>query len=129
MSDGFQYRAGLGSVAAYQVSGIPYVTSSLAAASSSAPTKIDFGQVTKFIIVKNIDSSGIIKVGFSANGTSGTNHFSLSKGESFAADIRVTELFLLSTSGTQVSASVIAGLTGIQKIDLPGNWSGSSGVG
>jgi hypothetical protein len=129
MSDGFQYRAGLGSVAAYQVSGIPYVTSSLAAISGSTPTKIDFGQVTKFIVVKNIDNSGTLKVGFSSNGTSGTNYFMLSKGESFAADVRVTELFLLSTNGSQVSASVIAGLTSIQKIDLPTNWSGSSGVG
>jgi len=129
MSDGFQYRAGLGSVAAYQVSGIPFVTSSLAASTSSAPTQISFGSVSKFIIVKNIDSSGALRVGFSSNGVAGSNYFQLAKGESFAGDIRVTDVYLSSTNGTQVSASIVAGLTSINVSNLPTNWSGSAGVG
>lgn len=126
------HRPGIGNASSYQVSGIPWVSSSLAVpATSSAPLEISFPLVTKSIIVKNISTGSVsLKVGFSANGvSSGFNYFSLSAGESFAADLKVTKLYLLSSNGTQLSASVIAGLTNIPATELVSNWSGSVGVG
>lgn len=125
-------QAGLSNVASYQASGIPWASSSLIVpVSSSAPLEISFPQVTKNIIVKNVSAvSGTLRVGFSANGVaSGSNFFLLDRGESFACDLRVSRLYLLSNNGTVVSASVIAGLTNITAADLPNNWSGSAGVG
>lgn len=124
-------QAGLSNVGSYQASGIPWTSSSLVApASGSAPMEISFPQVTKNIIVKNVSAtSGSLRVGFSANGVTGTNFFLLDRGESFAADLRVTKIFLLSNNGTPLTASVIAGLTNISAADLPNNWSGSAGVG
>lgn len=125
-------QAGLSNVGSYQASGIPWASSSLIVpVSSSAPLEISFPQVTKNIIVKNVSAvSGTLRVGFSANGVaSGSNFFLLDRGESFAADIRVSRLYLLSNNGTVASASVIAGLTNITAADLPNNWSGSAGVG
>jgi hypothetical protein len=125
-------KAGLSNVGSYQASGIPWASSSLIApASGSAPLEVSFPQVTKNIIVKNVSAvSGTLRVGFSANGVTNTNNFFLlDRGESFAADLRVTKVFLLSNNGTPVTASVIAGLTNISATDLPNNWSGSAGVG
>ena len=125
-------QAGLSNVGSYQASGIPWASSSLVApASGSAPLEVSFPQVTKNIIVKNVSAvSGTLRVGFSVNGVTTTNNFFLlDRGESFAADLRVTKIFLLSNNGTPVTASVIAGLTNISAADLPNNWSGSAGVG
>lgn len=126
------HRPGIGNASSYQVSGIPWVSSSLAVpATGSAPLEISFPLVTKSIIVKNIATGSVnLKVGFSAAGVSaGFNYFSLSSGESFAADLKVTKIFLLSDSATQSAASVVAGLTSIPGIELSNNWSGSAGVG
>ena len=66
--------AGANHVPSYQMSGIPFVTSSAAsevfgpdANSVTIPTKVTFPYVTKFITVRN---TGIneLRVGFSANG-------------------------------------------------------------
>lgn len=125
-------QAGLSNVGSYQASGIPWASSSLVApASGSAPLEVSFPQVTKNIIVKNVSAvSGTLRVGFSVNGVTTTNNFFLlDRGESFAADLRVSKIFLLSNNGTPVTASVIAGLTNISAADLPNNWSGSAGVG
>lgn len=125
-------RPGLGNAPSYQVSGIPWVSSSLSVpATGSSPLEISFPQVSRSIIVKNLSSgSANMKVGFSANGVAnGTNYFSLSAGESFAADLKVTKIYLLCDTGIQLSASIIAGLTNISATELPSNWSGSAGVG
>lgn len=132
MSENYRYQTGLGSVGSYQISGIPWVTSSIAAPSSgSAPLEIAFPYITKSIIVKNIDSSGTkLRVGFSVNGIKNTgNYFILSKDESFACDLRVAKLYLLSDGASAVSSSIICGLTGILPSNLESNWSGSVGVG
>jgi hypothetical protein len=131
---GFEYAYnGLGHVGSYQVSGVPYATSSLVApATSSAPLQVTFPAVTKFIVVKNINpTTGTLRIGFSANGVaSGSNYFLLDKGESFSGELKVTSLFLLSNNGTPISASVIAGLTTIHlNYDLMAQYSGSVGIG
>ena len=128
----FQYRAGISNVGSYTISGVPWVSSSLTAPpTSSGPSEVSFPYVTKFIVVKNVSGTGgsQMRVGFSENGTKGTNYFLLSPGESFAADIRVTDLYLMSNNGTAATGSIIAGLTGILLENLPNNWSGSAGVG
>ena len=58
-------------VPAYQVSGIPYVTSSHGpAVVGTAVQKITFPQVTRFFVVNNIGSN-ILRVGFTENGVDG----------------------------------------------------------
>lgn len=126
----FRYRASLHSTNNYVVSGVPFVTSSLAPVSGSTPLKVDFDGVTKFITVKNVNATtSKVRVGFSENGVKGTNYFILSQNESFSADLKATAIYLMSDNGNTVSVSVIAGMTGIPSSELPTNWSGSLGVG
>ncbi len=122
----YQPIAGLGSVGSYQMSGIPFATGSLAV-SNSAATTVSFPQVTKFVVVKNL-SVNSLRVGFSENGVNGSNYFILGNNESFAADLRLTKLFLKGDSSS-TTATVVAGLTGIPAGNLESNWSGSLGVG
>ena len=124
-------RAGLNNVGSYQVSGIPWVTASLAApASSSAPLEVAFPSVTKSILVKNVNgSTNKVRIGFSANGVQGSNYFLLDKDESFEADVKITKLYLLSNTASTASISIVASLTGIESVLLPNSWSGSAGVG
>jgi hypothetical protein len=71
-----------------------------------------------------------MRVGFSDNGVKTSNNFFLlSAGESFAADLKVTRIYLMSNNSTVLTASVIAGLTNIPASELINNWSGSLGVG
>jgi hypothetical protein len=124
-------RAGLNNVGSYQVSGIPWVTSSLTApASSSAPLEVTFPSVTKSILVKNVNgSTNKVRVGFSASGVQGSNYFLLDKDESFEADVKITKLYLLSNTASTANMSIVASLTGIDASMLPNSWSGSVGVG
>jgi hypothetical protein len=130
----FEYKAGLSQVGQYQASGVPYATSSLAIPpSSSAPIVVSFPRVTKFFTVVNT-ATGSLRVGFSALGTTGSagggtnNYFLLTSGQNYTAEIKVSKLFLLGHT-IATSASVIAGLTGIETGSLQNNWSGSIGVG
>lgn len=133
----YNYTKGLGNLPSYQVSSRPYLTSSLnVPASGSDPMVISFDSVTRFIIITNntpIGAANIpLRFGMSANGVKGldnNNYGILNNGQSFEADFRVTKVFLLSDDGNQPTASVIAGLTGIEAINLKDNWSGSAGVG
>ena len=129
---------GLGSVGAYQMSGIPYVTASLAIpALGSAPVKVQFPYVVKTLIVKNVSGvTSTLRVGFSALGVTGSNYFILDDTESYNGSLRIEDVFLLSNTAIPVSASIIAELTPIPRgvpsflSDGTGNnWSGSSGVG
>lgn len=126
----YTIQPGISSVGSYQMSGIPWASSSVAPVNSSEPLKIEFPYVSKFVVVKNTNSTSVnLRVGFSAEGVKTDNYFLLSKGESFEGDLRVTQLFLLSDNSSQVSASIVAGLTGIDASNLPNSWSGSAGVG
>jgi hypothetical protein len=132
-----KYDVGLSHVGAYQVSARPYFTSSLTIpASGSTPLNVDFDSVTKFIVVTNTLSGGSqnvpMRVGFSENGVKGTssnNYIILNNGESFEADFKVVDIFLMSDDANQCSASVVAGLTAIEREKLYQNWTGSAGVG
>ena len=129
---GFEYpKPGIGNVGNYQVSGIPFASSSIIAPTgSNTPLKITFPSVTKFVIVKNTNpTSATLRVGFSANGVkSGTNYLTLAKDESFCGDLKLTSIFLLGDTSA-VTCSVVAGLTGITGYNLDLEYSGSIGVG
>ena len=131
MSDNFIYSVGLHNVGSYQVSGQPYLSSSITVpANSAAPLEIEFDQVTKFVIIRNeTDSAGDIRVAFSSGGLAGTNYVRLAISESLSADYKVTSVFLRSNTTAQQSASIVAGLTNIPSERLSANWSGSNGVG
>jgi len=131
MSDNFIYSVGLHNVGSYQVSGQPYLSSSITVPANSAePLEIQFDQVTKFVIIRNeTDSAGDIRVGFSSNGVKGENFVRLAISESLSADYKVTSVFLRSNTTAQQSASIVAGLTNIPSERLSANWSGSNGVG
>lgn len=130
-------KPGLGNVGSYQISGIPFLTSSLAIpASSGTPIVIEFPNVSRFITVTNTvpatSASAPLRFGFSEAGVLGTvdnNFLVLDNGESFEAEFRVSRIYLIADTTTPTSGSVAAGLTGVQSIYLQNNWSGSAGVG
>ena len=149
-----QFAPALGKVGQYQMSAVPYLSSSVhvpAAALIVAPTEVSFPSVTRFVTIINeaTGSNKPLRVGFSSLGVSGSsaaggetnrNYFVLDNGESYTGEWRVSKLFLHGASnpvgGTggpvavyDTTASIIAGLTGIPHASLSENWSGSSGVG
>ena len=137
MSEFRKYEVGLGHVGSFQTSARPFLTSSLnVPASTGTPTQVSFETVTRFIIITNTLAGSAANVplrfGFSANGVKGVennNYAILNNGESFEAEFKATSVFLLSDSTQACSASVIAGLTGIDQRHLRTNWTGSAGVG
>ena len=131
MSENFIYSVGLQNVGSYQVSGQPFLSSSITVPANSAePLEIKFDQVTKFVIIRNeTDSAGDIRVGFSSNGLKNENFVRLAVSESLSADYKVTSVFLRSGDSSEQSASIVAGLTNIPSSRLSANWSGSNGVG
>ena len=127
------YQVGLHNVGSFQVSSIPYASSSIAIVSTTVPVEVAFDRVTKFVIVKNtadaLGTDAPMKFGFSVNGVKDTNYILLMNEEEYEADYKVSRIYLLAGSATQATASVSAGLTGIPATSLRDNWSGSAGVG
>ena len=127
------YQVGLHNVGSFQVSSIPYLTSSVSVTSQTTPLEISFDRVSKFVIVKNtadaLGTDAPMRFGFSALGVKGTNYILLMNEEEYEADFKVSRLYLLAGSGVEATASISAGLTGILANSLRDNWSGSSGVG
>lgn len=130
-------NSGLGNVPSYQLSSLPFLTSSIVVpATGGTPVEVEFPFVSRFIVVRNTeavaDPSVPIQVGFSVNGTTGSvqnNYFTLDNGESFEAEFRVKSLFAVSSNSSAGTMEVIAGLTDIKKSQLEDNWSGSLGIG
>jgi hypothetical protein len=123
---------GLSDVGSYQMSAIPFASSSIAVPASGTFSKqISFPNVTKFVTVVNetSGSNSALRVGFSSNGVKGTNYFILDNGESYTGEWRVTSIYLMGNGATQCSASVVAGVTNVPTVELSTNWSGASGVG
>jgi hypothetical protein len=124
---------GLSDVGSYQMSGIPFATSSLTVPASGSTTKqVTFPGVTKFVTISNetTGTNSPLRVGFSDLGVKNTNnYFVLDNGESYTGEWRVTSIYMMGNNSTGCTASVIAGITNIPNIELSSNWSGSSGVG
>jgi len=137
------YKSGVSSVGQYQMSSIPYLTSSVSVpALGTSPLQLSFPRVAKFVTIRNViptaSAARPLRVGFSLIGTSGSvagrqNYLTLTNGESYTGEWRVTSVFLLcdtDNGGLLSSASIIAGLTSVSTSSLGfDNWSGSLGVG
>ena len=139
-----EQRPGVSSVGQYQMSGQPFATSSFVVpANGQPPVEISFPHVTQWVYVQNNGSVGV-KVGFSSQGTTGsdaggdaTNNyfFAIPSDAAYQLPIlrvRVKSLFLVSEEAATTDVAVVAGLTGIvselRGTDGP-NYSGSLGVG
>ena len=118
-------------VPAYQISGIPYVTSSLSDTSVNvAAQKITFPQVTRFFVVTNTHASRNLRVGFTENGVDGgpdyydnsnKNYFIVAGGTTTPRlEIRCKELYFRADAGsTPCGFSLIAGLSGVPSNQFP----------
>lgn len=123
----FQYRSGLGSSAAYQVSAIPFL---LRQTITATITQITFPQVTKFIKIVNTSGARTLNVGFSSLGISSSNNYFTvaANGETAIYYWRVSSIFVQGVGGS-VPIEIHAGLTTVSDLELTNNWSGSVGVG
>lgn len=138
----WKMNAGINHAPAYQVSGRPYITGSINAATA---TKISFPYVTRWIWINNrsTDAAQDVKIGFSeaaVTNVSGPGNYFILESKSATApergsysptmELKVSELWI---SGSN-AVDIVAGLTSILPAatsmgdGLP-NWSGSAGVG
>lgn len=97
-----------GFVPAYQVSAVPFVTSSAV----TTLNEISFPFVTRFFTIQNMSSS-TLRFGFTQLGVQGTNYFSIPSGSSYTGEIRTDRLYVSSSTAASISYSIIAGLTGV----------------
>ena len=150
---------GLNNVGSFQVSGAPYVTSSIS--TNAVVRRIQFPQVTSWVKIINYDMTGSCKVGFSALGIGegagdgrpysssapggpqpnpgylfAHNYFTISSGshgevhrDSGVLDWKVSELWIKGSG----NVAILAGLTNIPaprcSSSFGPSWSGSAGVG
>jgi hypothetical protein len=105
---------GPNSVAEYQVSAIPWVSSS---SGLTGIQRFSFPFVSSFLVIKNTSAAGNISVGFTYAGVGGANGFSLAPNESFAGELRVNQLFV--SGSATYNVGIIAGLTTILAKDFP----------
>ena len=121
----FKYTAGLSNVGSYQVSGAPFLTSSVDATQA---VKIDFPYVTSWVIIQNNNHNNMdLKVGFSQNGVEGTNFFLLYNRYNNSSQDRSSILAPLKLKLTEIwlsgsnNVEIIAGLTNIpvERVNTP----------
>lgn len=122
---------GEGYVPAYQMSAMPWVTSSQVTLGQTNQHK--FGSVSKFVrITNNSPATSVLAVGFTQNGllSSNNNFFVISGTNSVTLDVRTDRLFISGNSGTS-NYSLMVGLTSIQTKDflLVTGSNGFTGVG
>lgn len=102
-------------VYAYQMSAMPYVTSSMI--SVGEIHRYEFPYVTRFVGVHNrsTGSTDAIAIGFTENGIKPTvgNFITLDAGGHIDKEIRTTLLIVSCSSGTSVPYQLLCGLTNI----------------
>jgi hypothetical protein len=101
-------QIGEGYSPAYQISAIPFVSSSTI--NAGVVQEIEFSNITRFFEIKNTGAN-VLAFGFTQNGVEGTNKFVLSGSQSYSGEIRTTHLFVSASGNT--TYSVLAGLTNI----------------
>lgn len=114
-------KPGIGNVGSYQVSGIPFVTSSIAPVLDTTATILNLPRVTKHVIIKNTNSTEVgLRVSFNNQSVvDNSNYVLLAKGESFSAELKTTDIHLMSDSYTEtVSFSVVASMTSIERTEM-----------
>lgn len=119
-------RPGFNSATEYTISGLPWVTSSIA--STSNTQRWDFHHVTREVKVNNSSASGSLAVGFSASGLLDGHRFIIPPSGSEVFNVRTTNLFVRAVDGTP-QYSIFASLTLVSFEDMPplsgsGNWVG-----
>ena len=122
--------------AEYQVSGVPYVTSSAASEVTNAPLQFVFPNVTQWVSVFNIGAKSL-KVGFSENGVKGQETKNYITLEPYGtADkitsienvrVRTKELWFEAGHSAGTSFQIIAGLTNCSSGSFP-SLTGSDGL-
>ena len=106
--------SGEGFVPAYQISAVPFVTSSNIALGQVK--QINFGFVTRFFEIKNMSpSANVIAVGFTSTGlgTGPSNFFKLSGSQSYSGELRTDRLFISGSVGASTEFQIVAGLTAV----------------
>ena len=58
----FNYQAGLGNAASYQVSGIPWVSGNIDAVTGGDSAEISFPSVTQWVVVSNNTLSSLVNI-------------------------------------------------------------------
>ena len=130
-------QAGAGDVASYQMSAVPYVTSSNGAEASTTPIRLRFPNATRFLVVRETAGQDL-RIGFSAKGVAGEgasvsgsqpsagvpdhrNYFVVKANETTPRlEIRCKELFFLRDSvDGEAGFTVVAGLTPITANNFP----------
>ena len=117
------YTAGLNNVGSYQVSGAPYVSSSIVPASGAAAPhwKLEFPYVTKEITISNAaaTSHDLVRVAFSHEGLKEENAYYFLVGSTKDGDgsttlnVKATELYVMSDGSHTPMVSVFASLTNL----------------
>lgn len=112
-------RSSFGSASEFTVSGLPWVTSSVAPTTTAK--RFDFAKITKTITVRNLASGSAeqIAVGFTRDGINGTNRFVVPAGSEMVFETRVKSVYLLSLDASSLSFSMYAGLTTIDASEMP----------
>ncbi len=128
--------AGAGDVASYQMSAVPYVTSSNGAEVGTTPIRLRFPNATRFLVVRETEGQDL-RIGFSAKGVAGEgasisgsqpsagvpdhrNYFVVKANEtSPRLELRCKELFFRRDGSSDAGFTVIAGLTPIRATDFP----------
>lgn len=134
-----KYDVGLHNVGSYQVSGRPFVTSSVIPASGAQPNywKVEFPMVTKEITIANNSNqtNEDIRIAFSENGLNDTvrNYFLKHPAKDGVGpttfNVKATEIYIMSDNTHEPEVSIYAALTSIPTGRIPDNWSGEDGVG
>lgn len=101
------------SVPSYQMSALPYLTSSII--SQGQIHTYEFSFVTRFVNVVNRGSIGTDKIAlaFTERGFTTGNYITLDQGDTVHEEIRTTKLFISCSAGSTVDYQMFCGLTNI----------------
>ena len=119
------YSVGLNHVGAYQVSGVPFITGSIATlTSTNDDLRFQFSSVTKSITFKNNHASQAVNVhfapwaagdyGYTYGASTNSNYIEVDGGHSVTLQVKCKEVFISSTTNSQtLDFEIIAELTNI----------------
>ena len=140
MSNSWEMKQGPGFAPAYQVSGTPFVKTISGVGTS--PIRVEFPYVSRWVIISIHNSTHVAaRIGFSENGVNSNpdaNYYLLETEEKDGGEhsvrtsrleLRCKEIFIRTDSGSGVTISIIAGLTGIESFPVLTGSNGFKGIG
>tara|TARA_Y100000034_G_C6634503_1_gene277139 strand:+ start:92 stop:535 length:444 start_codon:yes stop_codon:yes gene_type:complete len=117
---------GASSVPEYQVSSVPFLTSSLDSGElTTTPIKIEFPRVTRYLVITNTSETAqaALRIGFTENGINASptrNYLILSGTQSTPRlEVRCKSLYLRADGATNTGFSLLAGLTTVERRQYP----------